>query len=143
MTVLANPRRPSQNRALLDDCSGADENCVADKWLADQFAEHRRLQTELEITRDLPERVPNIFLRLEKFRMRGVFEAEKFRGRKHVLDSTAPRDLLSVFRVASFPTAGGDFVAQFITFSPILCKPRLHAGFPHRRDLCRQRTFFP
>src|SRR5438105_32549 len=79
MTVLSDPRRPFQDRALLYDRAGADENCVADKWLAHQFAEHRRLQAELEVTRDLPERVPNIFLRFEKFRVRGVFEAEKFR----------------------------------------------------------------
>src|SRR6266576_488989 len=83
VTVLPDPRRPFQHRALLDDRPGSDENRIADKWLPDQLSEHRRFQTKLQIARDLTERVPDIFLRLKQLWMRGVFETEKFRRRKH------------------------------------------------------------
>src|SRR5438067_3146236 len=83
VTILADPRRPLQPCSLLHDRARADENRVADKRLPDQFAEHRGLQTKLQIARDLPERVPDIFLGLKQLRVRRVFETEKFRRRKH------------------------------------------------------------
>src|SRR5438270_11380156 len=83
MAIVANPRRSFQHRALLDNRSGADEDCVADKRLPDQLAHHRGLQSKLEIARDLPQRVPDIFLRFKQLWVRRVFETEKFRRRKH------------------------------------------------------------
>jgi len=83
MAVFANPGRTFHHRALLDDGAGADENRTADERLAHEFAEHRRLEAKLEITRNLFERVPNIFLRLEEFRVRSVLQVEEFRGAKH------------------------------------------------------------
>ena len=38
-----------------------------------------RLQTKLQVARNLFERVPNIFLALEQLRVRRVFEVEIFR----------------------------------------------------------------
>src|SRR5438477_538231 len=34
VAVFADPRRAFQHRALFDDCSSANKNMVADKWLA-------------------------------------------------------------------------------------------------------------
>ena len=53
------------------------------KTFADQFAKHRRLKPKLKIARNLLERVPDVFIRLEKFGMRGVLEFEKFGGGEH------------------------------------------------------------
>ena len=47
---------------------------VADERLADQFAQHRWLQPKLQVTRDLFERVPDVILVFEQFRMGRVFE---------------------------------------------------------------------
>ena len=93
VAVLSDPGRAFQHRALFDNRAAADENGVADERLPDQLAEHRRLEPKLQITRDLFERVPDVFVVLEKLRMRGVLELEKFGGAKHVvrnLTSGAP-----------------------------------------------------
>ncbi len=56
---------------------------VADKWLAHQLAQDGRLQTKLEVTGDLFERVPDVILVFEQLRMSRVFEVKKVGGRKH------------------------------------------------------------
>ena len=56
------------------------KTAFADERLSDQLTEHGRLEAELQIARDLFERVPDIFVALEKLRMRRVFESRKFRG---------------------------------------------------------------
>jgi hypothetical protein len=53
------------------------------------------------------------------------------------LNSSAMCDLLTVLRIASLPTSTGEFVAQFITFSPILCKSRLRPRLRQCRNLGR------
>jgi hypothetical protein len=85
LAILSNPRRPFQDCALLDDRPRANKDRVADERLSHQFAENRRLQPKLQVTRDLLQRVPDIFLGLEKLRMRRVFETEEFRRRKHFM----------------------------------------------------------
>ena len=73
--------------------------------------------------------------------MCGVVEAEKIFGRKHFVDELsagAASDLLTILRVARFPAARAQFVAQFITFSPIFCKPCLHPRLRQLRNFRRQ-----
>ena len=145
MAVFADPRRAFQHRALLDDRAAPDENGIADKRLADQFAEHGWLEAKLQVARDLFQRVPDILLVFEQFRMRRVLETEKFFGRKHrrELSAGAARHLLPVLRVSHFPAARAQFVAQFITFSPIFCKPCLHPRLRQLRNFRRQLCFAP
>jgi hypothetical protein len=38
--IFTNPRRAFEHRALLDDCSSADENMIADERLSHQLAEN-------------------------------------------------------------------------------------------------------
>ena len=83
LTILANPRRSLQDRALFDNRAAANEHTAADERPADELAEHRRFQTKLQIARDLFERVPDIALVFEQFRVGRVFEIEKLCGRKH------------------------------------------------------------
>ena len=47
MTVIADPRRPFENRTLFDNRATADKNVAADKRTADELAEHRGFQTKL------------------------------------------------------------------------------------------------
>src|ERR1700730_12713356 len=61
LAVLADPRRPFQHRALFDDRSAPNENVTTNKRFADQLAEHSRLQSKLQVARDLFERVPDVF----------------------------------------------------------------------------------
>ena len=83
VAVFADPCRAFQHRALFDDRSSANKNMVADEWLAHQLAEDRRLQTKLQVTGDLFERVPDVILVFEQLRMSRVFEIKKVGGRKH------------------------------------------------------------
>src|SRR6266481_4060726 len=83
LAVLADPGRSFQNRALFDNRAAADEHIAADERATDELAEHRRFQTKLQITRDLFERVPDIALVFEQFRVGRVFEIEELCGRKH------------------------------------------------------------
>src|SRR4029077_16440810 len=76
VAVVADPRRSFQHRALFDNRSATDEHVAADERTADQFAEHCRLQTKLQIARDLFERVPDKLLVFEQFRVSRVFEIE-------------------------------------------------------------------
>src|ERR1043166_5224788 len=85
LAVLADPCGAFQDRALFDNRTAADKNIVADERFADQLAEHRRFQTKLQIARNLFERVPDVILVLEQFRMRSVFEAQIIGRREHLL----------------------------------------------------------
>src|SRR5450432_2618137 len=60
LAALANPRRAFDHRALLDRGSFSDKNRAAHKWLADQPSFNSRLEPELQITRNLFQRIPNI-----------------------------------------------------------------------------------
>ena len=55
------------------------------------------------------------------------------------LSAGAPRNLLAVLGIARFPTASAQFVAQFITFSPVFCKPCPCPCLSQLRDLGRKR----
>ena len=46
VAILADPRRPFQNRALLDDCAFADKNRVADERLPDHVRRARPASVE-------------------------------------------------------------------------------------------------
>ena len=59
MTSFADPRWPFYDCALFNDGAAANKDGVADKRFSHQLPEHGRLQTKLQITRDLFERVPN------------------------------------------------------------------------------------
>src|SRR5207245_9764244 len=56
---------------------------VTDEWLAHQLAQDRRLQTKLQVTRKLFERVPDVVLVFEQLGMGRVFEVKKIGGREH------------------------------------------------------------
>src|SRR5215472_13504666 len=60
LAVFANPRRTLQHRALLNHRSSADEHAIADERLADQLTEDGGFQSELQVTCDLFERVPDV-----------------------------------------------------------------------------------
>src|SRR5947209_375525 len=83
--VFADPGRPFHDRALLDDRSTTDEDRVTDERFPHELAQYARLQTELQITGDLLERVPNVILVLKQLRMGRMFETKKFSRRKHLL----------------------------------------------------------
>ena len=84
MTVFTDPGRALQDCSLFDDRSRTDKDRIADERFPDELAQDCRFQTKLQIARDLPKRVPDIFLRFKQLRMRRVFEIEKFRRRKHL-----------------------------------------------------------
>ena len=63
VAVLSDPGRALSTPRLVRRSCRADENRIADERFADQLAQHRRLETELQITRDLLERVPDVLLR--------------------------------------------------------------------------------
>ena len=66
MTVVADPRRSLQDRALFDRSVPAPiKTVLLMNGLPTSSPEHRRLQAKLQITRDLLERVPDIFLVFE------------------------------------------------------------------------------
>ena len=83
VAILPDPGRPFQHCALFHDCAAADENRATNERFPNQLTEHRRLEPELEVARNLLERFPDIFVRLEQFRMCGVFELEEFGGTEH------------------------------------------------------------
>src|SRR6266404_210020 len=83
--IFADPRRPFYDRALLDNRSATDEDRVADERFPHQLAQYAWLQAELQITRDLFKRVPNIILVLKQLRMGRVFKIKIFSRRKHLL----------------------------------------------------------
>src|SRR6266545_6014131 len=83
VTVFADPCRTFQHRALFNNSSSANKNMVADERLAHELAQDCRLQTKLEVTGDLFERVPDVILVFEQLRMSRVFEVKKVGGRKH------------------------------------------------------------
>src|SRR5439155_18203558 len=82
-TILSNPGRSLQHRALLNDCSSADKDMITDERLAHQLAQDRWLQAKLQIARNLFERVPDMTLLFEQLRMGRAFEVKIIRWRKH------------------------------------------------------------
>ena len=82
MALLADPGRTFYDGALFDDGVSANEDGIADERFSHQLSQHRRLQTKLEITCDLFERIPNEALILEKFSVRGVLECNELGGRE-------------------------------------------------------------
>ena len=82
-TIFTDPRGALQKRTLLDDRAFTNEHMVTDERLAHQLSQDRWLQAKLQITRNLFQRVPDVILVLEQFRMSGVFEVEIISGREH------------------------------------------------------------
>ena len=82
MALLADPGRTFYDGALFDDGVSANEDGIADERFSHQLSQHRRLQTKLEITCDLFERVPNEALILEKLGVGGVLECNELGGRE-------------------------------------------------------------
>src|SRR5438034_2396943 len=82
-TIFTDPGRSLQHCALLDNRSSADEHLMTDKRLTHQLAQDPRLQSKLEISLNLFERVPDVVLALEQFRVGRVFEIKKICRRKH------------------------------------------------------------
>src|SRR5438067_1167159 len=76
--LFPDPGRPFDHRALLDRGPFSDENRAAHERLSDQSSLDARLQTKLQIARDLVQRVPDIRQILEQFPMVAVLEVEKF-----------------------------------------------------------------
>jgi len=72
---------------------------ITDERFAHQLTQHHGLQTELQVTRNLFERVPDVSLILKQFRMCRVFEVKKIGGRKHfqAQDDESPRPLRAHF----------------------------------------------
>src|SRR6185369_14118366 len=95
MAVFADPGRALEHRALLDNRAPPNENRVAHIGFTNQLAEHGGLEPKLEVTRNLSERFPDIFFRLEEFRMLGVLELKIFGRGEHI----ARRDVLRSFQV--------------------------------------------
>ena len=91
LTIFADPCRTFQHRALLHDGTSADEDMIADEWFAQQLAQYRGLQAELQITDDLFERIPDVILVFEQLRMSRVFEVKKIGWRKHLLRANRRR----------------------------------------------------
>jgi hypothetical protein len=85
LAIFSDPCRALQHRALFDAGPSSDENVIADEWFAHQLAQNRGLQTKLQVTCDLFERVPDVILVLEQLRMSRVFEVKKLGRRKHLL----------------------------------------------------------
>src|SRR5216117_3617202 len=103
LTILADPSGTFQNRTLFDNRATSDEDMITDERFSQQFAEHSGLQTKLQVTRNLFERVPDVILVLEQLRMSRVFEIKKIGRRKHFQCSTwriAPRVASAFFRGA-------------------------------------------
>src|ERR1043166_369089 len=119
LAVLADPCGAFQDRALFDNRTAADKNIVADERFADQLAEHRRFQTKLQIARNLFERVPDVILVLEQFRMRSVFEAQIIGRREHLL---APKMIKAlVLGECKFATASQiQSLVRLVSFWPSL-----------------------
>ena len=82
MALLADPGRTFYDGALFDDGVSANEDGIADERFSHQLSQHRRLQTKLEITCDLFERVPNEALILEKLGVGSVLERDELGGRE-------------------------------------------------------------
>src|SRR5207249_7218450 len=82
MALLADPGRTFYDGALFDDGVSANEDGIADERFSHQLSQHRRLQTKLEITCDLFERVPNEALILEKLGVGRVLERDELSGRE-------------------------------------------------------------
>src|SRR6266513_458225 len=59
VAFFADPRRAFNDGALFNDGPTPDKDGVADERFSHHLPEHGRLQTKLQITRDLFERVPN------------------------------------------------------------------------------------
>src|SRR5439155_26188767 len=81
VAVFAHPSRAFQHSALFNYRSSADTNMVADKRFAHQLGQDCRLETKLQVTGDLFERVPDIILFFEQLRVSRVFEIETIDGR--------------------------------------------------------------
>src|SRR6266404_3570887 len=73
LAILADPGRSFQDRTLFDNGAAANEHIAADERTTNELAEHGRFQTKLQITRDLFERIPDIVLVFEQFRVGRVF----------------------------------------------------------------------
>jgi len=84
MTLFANPSWTFYDGALFNDGAAADEDSAADERFSHQLTEHGRLQTKLQITRDLFERVPNETLIFKQLRVDGVLECYEL-GRREFL----------------------------------------------------------
>ena len=84
MTLFANPSRTFYDRTLFNDGATADEDGAADERFSHQLPEYSRLQTKLQITRDLFERVPNETLIFKQLRVDGVLECYEL-GRREFL----------------------------------------------------------
>src|SRR5262249_20821356 len=84
MTLFANPSRSFYDGALFNNGAAADEDSIADERFSHQLPEHSRLQTKLQIARDLFERVPNETLIFEQLRVDGVLECYEL-GRREFL----------------------------------------------------------
>src|SRR5438094_9058334 len=72
---------------------------ITDERFAHQLTQHHGLQTELQVTRNLFERVPDVSVILKQFRMCRVFEVKKIGARKHfqAQDDESPRPLRAHF----------------------------------------------
>jgi len=84
MTLYANPSRSFYDCALFNDGAAADEDSAADERFSHRLTEHGGLQTKLQITRDLFERVPNETLIFKQLRVDGVLECYEL-GRREFL----------------------------------------------------------
>src|SRR5437762_10227966 len=83
LTILADPGGTFQNRTLFNNRATSDEDMIADERFSQQFAEHSGLQTKLQVTRNLFERVPDVILALEQLWMGRVFKLKKFGRCEH------------------------------------------------------------
>jgi hypothetical protein len=83
LASLTDPSRPLDHGTLLDDRTGSDINCAANKGFADQFAMDPGLETELEIGRDLRKGLPSMGNILEDDTVLRAVEIEERVGREH------------------------------------------------------------
>ena len=83
--ILADPCGTFDHGSLLDDRAGSDIDSAADKWLTDQLAVDARLETELQIRRDLRQRLPDMRDILEDDTVLGAIEVEEGIGGEHAM----------------------------------------------------------
>ena len=83
MASLADPRRPLDHRAVLDHRAGSYVDGPADEGLADELAVDAWLQSELEIGRDLCDRLPGISDIFKNDAVLSAVEVEEGIGGEH------------------------------------------------------------
>ena len=86
LASLADPGGSLDHRTMLDDGASPDENGSADEGLADELAENPRLETELEVRRDLGKRLPGMSHVLKNDTVLGAVEVEEIVGGEHTLE---------------------------------------------------------